>query len=66
MDFLTNLVPAVPSLLDPTNPLQNVTFLQNAFITTFLASLAVETTRDILGSRYRLENDPMCGVTTGG
>ena len=49
MDFLSNLVPAVPSLLDPTNPLHNVTLLQNAFIATFLTSLAVETVRDILG-----------------
>ena len=49
MDFLPNLVPAVPSLLDPTNPLHNVTFLQNAFIATFLTSLAVETVRDIIG-----------------
>ena len=49
MAFLPQLVPDVPSLLDPTNPLQNVTFLQNAFVTTFLASLAVETFTDILG-----------------
>ena len=49
MAFLPQLVPDVPSLLDPTNPLQNVTFLQNAFFTTFIASLAVETVKDILG-----------------
>ena len=49
MDLISNLVPAVPPLLDPTNPLHNVTFLQNAFITTFITSLAVETVKDILG-----------------
>ena len=50
MDFLSNLLPAVPSLeLDPTSQFQNVTFLQNAFISTFLASLAATTIRDILG-----------------
>ena len=54
MDFLPQLFPAVPSLLDPTNPLQNVTFLQNAFITTFLASLAVETVRDVLGESVNI------------
>ena len=53
MDFLPNLVPAVPSLLDPTSPYQNVTLLQNsfvgAFLGTFLASLAAQTVRMILG-----------------
>ena len=46
MDFLSNLVPAVPSL-DPTSQFQNVTFLHNAFIATFLASLGATTIRDI-------------------
>ena len=53
MDFLSNLVPAVPSLLDPTSPYQNVTLLQNSFISaflgTFLANLAAQTVRMILG-----------------
>ena len=53
MDFLPNLVPAVPSLLDPTNPLHNVTLLQNtfmgAFLGTFLANLGAESVRHILG-----------------
>ena len=48
MDFLSDLVPTVPSL-DPSSELQNVTFLQNAFIATFLASLGASTIRDILG-----------------
>ena len=46
MDFLSNLVPAVPSL-DPTSQFQNSTFLHNAFIATFLASLGATTIRDI-------------------
>ena len=53
MDLLSNLVPAVPPLLDPTNPLHNVTFLQNAFMSaflgTFLANLGAQTVRMILG-----------------
>ena len=54
MDFLSNLVPALPSLeLDPTSPYQNVTFLQNsfmgAFLGTLLANLAAQTVRHILG-----------------
>ena len=54
MDFLSNLVPALPSLeLDPTSPYQNVTLLQNsfvgAFLGTFLASLAAQTVRMSLG-----------------
>ena len=54
MDFLSNLVPAVPGLeLDPTNPLHNATLIQNtfmsAFLGTFLASLAAQTVRMILG-----------------
>ena len=39
MDFLSNLVPAFPSLeLDPTSPYQNVTLLQNSFIGAFLGA----------------------------
>ena len=54
MDFLSNLVPAAPSLgLDPTSPYQNVTFLQemfiSAFLGTFIASLVGQTFRGILG-----------------
>ena len=53
MDLLPNLVPAVFSLLDPTNPLHNVTLLQNtfmsAFLGTFLANLGAQTVRHILG-----------------
>ena len=54
MDFLSNLVPAVPSLgLDPTSPYQNVTFLQemfiSAFLGTFIGSLVGQTFRGILG-----------------
>ena len=59
MDFLSNLVPAVPSLeLDPTSQYQNVTFLQNAFIGTFLgfflANLGTQTVRMILGESVEL------------
>ena len=58
MDFLSNLLPAVPSLeLDPTNPLHNVTLLQNtfigAFLGTFLANLGAQTIRMILGQSLR-------------
>ena len=53
MDLISNLVPAVPPLLDPTNPLHNVTLLQNtfmsAFLGTFLANLGFQTVRHILG-----------------
>ena len=50
-----NLLPAVPSLeLDPTSPYQDVTFLQNSFIATFLASLAATSIRNILGESVRL------------
>ena len=35
-----------------TGLLQNATFLQNAFITTFLTTLGVETVRNILGELY--------------
>ena len=54
MDFLSSLVPALPSLeLDPTSPYQNVTLLQNSFISaflgTFLANLAAQTVRYFLG-----------------
>ena len=54
MDFLSNLVPAVPSLeLDPSSQYQNVTLLQNtfigAFLGTFLANLGARTVKMILG-----------------
>ena len=54
IDFLSNLLPTLPSLeLDPTSPYQNVTFLQNSFVSAFLgtllASLAAQTVRHILG-----------------
>ena len=59
MDFLPNLVPAVSGLLDPTNPLHNVTLLQEtfmgAFLGTFLANLGAQTVRHILG-----ESDILC------
>ena len=46
MDFL-------PNLLDPTNPLHNMTLLTNTFIGaffgTFLANLGAQTVRHILG-----------------
>ena len=55
MDLLSNLIPGVPSLLNPTNPLHNVTLLQNtfmgAFLGTFLANLAAQTVRHILGEQ---------------
>ena len=54
MDFLSNLIPAVPSLeLDPTSQYQNLTLLQNtfmsAFLATSLANLGAQTVRMILG-----------------
>ena len=54
MDFLSSLVPALPSLeLDPTSPYQNVTLLQNTFISaflgTFLANIGFQAVRHILG-----------------
>ena len=54
MDFLSNLVSAVPSLeLDPTSKYHNVTLLQEtfmgAFLGTFLANLGAQTVRMILG-----------------
>ena len=52
MDFLSNLLPAVPPL-DQTSQLQNVTFLQNAFIATFFASLGATTIRNILGESFQ-------------
>ena len=59
MDLLPKLPPAFPSLLDPTNPLHNVTLLQNtfmgAFLGTFLANLGAQTVRHILG-----ESDILC------
>ena len=53
MDLLSNLLPALPPLLDPTSPYQNVTYLQNAFVTTFFASLAATTIRMILGETVK-------------
>ena len=52
MDFLSNLIPAVPGL-DPTSQFQNVTFLQNAFIVTFFASLGATTIRNVLGESVK-------------
>ena len=54
MDLISNLLPAVPSLvLDSTSQYQNVTFLQemfiSAFLGTFIASLVGQTFRGILG-----------------
>ena len=55
MDFLSNanVVPAAFSLLDPTNPLHNVTLLQNtfmgAFLGTFIANVGFQTVRHIFG-----------------
>ena len=49
--MLSNLIPGVPSLLNPTNPVHKVTFLQNVFIGPFLIYLArlVESVIDIFG-----------------
>ena len=56
MDLFSNLVPAVPPLLDPTSPYQNVTLLQNtfmgAFLGTFLANLGAQAVRHILGESF--------------
>ena len=53
MDLISDLLPAVPSLLDPTNPLHNMTLLTNtfigAFLGTFLANLGAQTVRHFLG-----------------
>ena len=60
MDFLSNVVPVVPSLLDPTNPLHNVTLLTNtfigAFLGTFIGSLAGQTVRQVLGESVKIRN----------
>ena len=61
MDFLSNLVPALPSLeLDPTSPYQNVTLLQEtfigAFLGTFLANLGAQTVKMMLGESVILSN----------
>ena len=40
--------------LEPTSQLQNVTFLQNAFIVSFLTTLGAQTVRDILGESVLL------------
>ena len=57
MDFVSNLLPALPSL-DPTSPYQNVTLLTNsfigAFLGTFIANLAAQTVRFIIGELYKL------------
>ena len=47
MDLLSNLLPVVPNLEQ--FQFQNVTFLQNAFMATFLASLGAQTVGHILG-----------------
>ena len=54
MDLISDLLPAVPSLeLDPTSPYQNGTLLTNtfigAFLGTFIANLAFQTVRSIIG-----------------
>ena len=53
MDLISDLVAVVPSLLDPTNPLHNVTLLTNtfigAFLVAFLTNLAGQTVRHLLG-----------------
>ena len=58
MDLISDLLPEVPSLLDPTNPLHNVTLLTNIFsifLGTYLGSLAGQTVRHVLG-----ESDIFC------
>ena len=57
MNFISNLLPAVPSLeLDPTSQYQNVTLLQNtfigAFLGTFLANLGAQAVKTILGQSF--------------
>ena len=48
MDFLSTLLPAVPSLeLDPTSQYQNVTLLQGTFIGALLTASTV--TRNVAG-----------------
>ena len=53
MDLISDLLPEVPSLLDPTNPLHNVTLLQTTFISaflgTFIGHLAGQTVRHVFG-----------------
>ena len=53
MDLISDLLPEVPSLLDPTSPYQNMTLLTNtfigAFLGTFIGSLAGQTVRHVLG-----------------
>ena len=61
MDFLSNLLPGVPSLeLDPTSQYQNVTLLQNTFIGAFLgtifANLATQTVAMILNQNNTIPN----------
>ena len=59
MDLISDLLPAVPSLLDPTSQYLNVTLLTDtfigAFLGTFIASLASQTVRHVLG-----ESDILC------
>ena len=62
MDLISNLVPEVPSLLDPTSPYQNVTLLTNtfigAFLGTFIGSLAGQTVRNVLGELlHQIKNE---------
>ena len=47
---------------------QNTTFLGQVFMVTFLTSLGLEGVRRVVEevTRPRLENDPQCGLTTGG
>ena len=60
MDFLSDLLPEIPSLLDPTNPLHNMTLLTNtfigAFLGTFIGSLAGQTVRQVLGESVKIRN----------
>ena len=64
MDFFSNLLPPVPSLeLNPTSPYQNVTLLQNVFITTFLSFLGFEAVRNILGEGSRTSRNKSVTIT---
>ena len=55
MDLISDLLPEVPSLLDHTNPLHNMTLLTNtfigAFLGTFIGSLAGQTVRHVVGDQ---------------
>ena len=51
MDLISDLLPEVPSLLDPTNPLHNVTLLTNTFMGAFLGTFIVmKVILNIIGS----------------